>query len=670
MALSIDHQAPHSRTFHITVLGRTLEHLGVQMYKRRDIAIAELVANSWDAGATQVDIAVPGADHYQPEASEISITDNGTGMDDDQVENEYLVVGRNRRTEDPSRRKRPVMGRKGIGKLAGFGLASEMMVLTWKGDVCTQLTLNAKLLQTNPGTTKRLQIPGKVGPRPDGTSSSHGTKIILRSLKHKTAPDIVGLNDALARRFSRRVRGEMDICVNGQVISDPFLPLEGRFPENGFDEEKLPGGQTIKYYFGFAKSNIQSKELQGFTIYVRGKTAQAPPFFFFVEATASGLHWARYMTGEIEADFLDESADNESDVISTDRQEIDWADEGSQELLAWGQKLTRKALRDWADHRGIELEKHAMEIPGIKDRVILLDPPSQRQVSHFLKRLGQAEPDPDRVTDLADALVRAYEYRHFHDVIEEIDTASEDPQQLALLLQHLSEWKVLESRAILEVIKGRLDVTEKFHTMLANNAPETASAQELDNLHDLLAGQAWILNPEWQVLAEEKKISTQLRQWHAKEVKDGDDRLRYDFLALSDDNRLVIIEIKRSGHAVELDELQRLEQYTERLAVSSDKVLRWVLICSGRFNLTAQKLEVWKNREDGEIREWGEIYERTHRYYAHYRAVLEGDIQHRDFANKEREVAQTRKILQPGATHRDATARKKGIGPQDRNDEV
>ena len=42
------------RNFHIRVLGRTLEHLGVQMYKRRDIALAELVANSWDAGAKEV----------------------------------------------------------------------------------------------------------------------------------------------------------------------------------------------------------------------------------------------------------------------------------------------------------------------------------------------------------------------------------------------------------------------------------------------------------------------------------------------------------------------------------------------------------------------------------------------------------------------------------------
>ena len=124
----------------------------------------------------------------------------------------------------------------------------------------------------------------------------------------------------------------MEIYINNEIINEPILDIDQQFPSEGFGEEMLPNGAKIRYYYAFTKSNIRSKEMQGFTIYVLGKTAQAPPFFFQVEATASGLHWARYMTGEIEADYLDEGSENESDIISTDRQEIDWADERSQEL--------------------------------------------------------------------------------------------------------------------------------------------------------------------------------------------------------------------------------------------------------------------------------------------------------------------------------------------------
>jgi len=83
------------RIFHITVLGRTLEHLGTQMYKRRDVAIAELVANCWDAGAENVAITLPADGPYDPDTSQVNVADDGVGMSDDEVENNYLVIGRN-----------------------------------------------------------------------------------------------------------------------------------------------------------------------------------------------------------------------------------------------------------------------------------------------------------------------------------------------------------------------------------------------------------------------------------------------------------------------------------------------------------------------------------------------------------------------------------------------
>jgi hypothetical protein len=89
--------AGRPREFHMTVLGRTLEHLGGQIYKRRDAAIAELVANCWDAGASKVDIRLPESTDYDSESSEITITDDGIGMTDGQVSVEGRQWGRKRR---------------------------------------------------------------------------------------------------------------------------------------------------------------------------------------------------------------------------------------------------------------------------------------------------------------------------------------------------------------------------------------------------------------------------------------------------------------------------------------------------------------------------------------------------------------------------------------------
>lgn len=140
------------RKYTMAVLGRTPEHLGVQMYKQRPAALAELVANAWDADATRVWIEVPKAP-WQQRPRSLSPT-TGQEWTPDEVADFYLVIGRNRREiettgptdEDPASghltpspvtqdvetlqpltnpavltsAKRKVMGRKGIGKLAGF----------------------------------------------------------------------------------------------------------------------------------------------------------------------------------------------------------------------------------------------------------------------------------------------------------------------------------------------------------------------------------------------------------------------------------------------------------------------------------------------------------------------------------------------------------------------
>jgi hypothetical protein len=289
---------------------------------------------------------------------------------------------------------------------------------------------------------------------------------------------------------------------------------------------------------------------------------------------------------------------------------------------------------------------------------------SQQQVSRFLRGIGQAEAVPERAKDLADAVVRAYEYRQFHDVVSQMEAVGDSPEQLTLLLGYLSDWQVLESRAILEIIRGRIEIVDKFGKMIVENAPETAPSLDADNMHDLLAGSPWLLNPDWQVLAEEKAISTQLREWHSADVKDSDSRLRYDFLALGDMHKLVIVEIKRSGHPVQHDELQRLETYKERLYRSRPDI-HMLMICGGTLDISPGLRESWEKRSDGDILTWRDIYERTRRYYEHYRAVLEGEVEHRDFTEKEREVRRTQEILRVGTVYRGRAERAGGIGPQD-----
>jgi hypothetical protein len=654
-----------TRDFHMSILGRLLEHLGVQMYKRRTVAVAELVANCWDAGADNVWITVPEPDAYDRITSVIEVRDDGIGMSPDEVDGFYLVVGRNRRKQgQPAAKGRAEMGRKGIGKLAGFGVATRMSVMTWKDGTATEIDMNLGALKREPGVSQDVIIPGTVAPVSQGLGPS-GTRVRLTDLKHKTPLNLQDLREALGRRFSRRARGQMKIHLNGVFVADPRLDLEIRVPADAdYATSVLPDGNEVRYYYGFTRKPIQSRELRGWTIYVREKTAEAPPFYFNVEGTASGQHSTKYLTGEIYADFIDAGTDDESDLVSTDRQEIDWEDERVRYLRQWGEAVTRKALRERSETKGSELERTVLEQDKFRARIDRLDPASQRQVSRFLKLLGESEPDDERVEVLADSLIKSFEYRHFHDVIHEIESVEDNPEELQRLLSHLADWKVLESRTILEIIHGRLGIIEKFHQMIVNDAPETTKTVGQDNMHDLIAEYPWLINPEWQVLAEERSISRQLREWNAEYVTDAAAQMRYDFLALTDASRLVIIEIKRAGHPVTLEETQRLEVYQDRLLQAHSNV-HMVLVSGTKPALSSQTRKAWEERPDGELLQWQEVHRRTRSYYEHYKAVLEGDVANPDFLRKTNEVLKSREILRGAPAYRSREERREGVGAQD-----
>ena len=107
--------------------GRIIDHLGIQMYQSPTAAIAEILANAWDADAEAVSIDF-NFDSASKEEWTITITDDGQGMTLDDCQNRFLTVGYNRREskgpkEVTEGKSRSVMGRKGIGKFAGFGIA-------------------------------------------------------------------------------------------------------------------------------------------------------------------------------------------------------------------------------------------------------------------------------------------------------------------------------------------------------------------------------------------------------------------------------------------------------------------------------------------------------------------------------------------------------------------
>ena len=205
----------------------TVDKLGVKLYDKVSAVIAELIANSYDADACKVFVSAPMGQFLATKAEgsltdkglTIKVVDDGSGMTPEQMQNFFLVVGSERRT-DPQRGgvspryKRKVMGRKGVGKLAPFGICKVIEVISAGGDkisryengkrkqgyLTSHIILDYDKIVAEDGEPNEPYTPC-VGDRDDTLNSKTGTTIMLRTFNYRRVPDIETLSRQIAQRF-------------------------------------------------------------------------------------------------------------------------------------------------------------------------------------------------------------------------------------------------------------------------------------------------------------------------------------------------------------------------------------------------------------------------------------------------------------------------------------
>ena len=175
-----------------------IQHLGISMYATLLPVIAELVSNAWDADATEVWIELYDSD---PENKKIVVKDNGIGMSVKEIQDSFLVIGKNRRKEgDTTPGGRKVIGRKGIGKLSMFGIADEIVVTSVKEingkKIKNRFSLNLNDIK-NAGTV--YHPPHEIVN--EETDEEPGTTIEIKRIRRKSPFDARKIAIDLARRF-------------------------------------------------------------------------------------------------------------------------------------------------------------------------------------------------------------------------------------------------------------------------------------------------------------------------------------------------------------------------------------------------------------------------------------------------------------------------------------
>jgi hypothetical protein len=440
---------------------------------------------------------------------EIVVTDDGHGMSFTESNALYLTVGRDRRSNGDEwttayngLKPRKVQGRKGIGKLAGFGIADRIEFRTVKAGEISHFALDFGAL------TKSQNFADANGYSPDPQSDDEkrtkekpGSRITLSRLKITRAINEEQFMRGIARRLLMLDK-DFRVHVNRKVVSRQEIPFQFRFPERKgqWETADLKNGQQIKWWAGFSKETIPDEEQRGFVVYVRGKLAQTP-WFFELSGGVWGQHGMQYLTGEVRADFLDEAVD----LIATDRGTVRWEDPAAVPLRDWGQKKVRELLEAWTDKRREAKSKSPRIAEFLRQAERL--PEQERKIFKAVVDRIVAIPQLDKDEegkDIADELVEfaynALTNRSFLEAIRRLNSAS--AEDVAQFSKVLSEWDLIEAVNTAHLVRGRVEIIRKFADMIKQKVPEKPDMQDYVKLHP------WLIDPKWSMLAHERALDT------------------------------------------------------------------------------------------------------------------------------------------------------------------
>lgn len=557
-----------------------LNHLGIGLYSNIPAVLSEIVANAWDADATEVriNINIPG--------STIVITDNGKGMTQDDINNKYLMVGYSRRVAEPgeTRLGRSPMGRKGIGKLSVFSVADIVEVYSIKGGQRNALLLDSGEIQQR---IKGVTLGGDYFPPPLDTSEidfQTGTKIVLRKLKKQLDRTEGFLRKRLARRFSiigsqhdfRVWVDDVEITTNDRDFYDAFeflwymgdeskeivdecTKLRTSFKLDNIVNEKEH--YTIKGWIGTVdeRKHIDDQN-NSIVIYAHGKLIQEDILKDFSE----GGIYAKYLIGEIEADFMD--LDDQDDLVTSDRQRVKEDDPRYIELKKFIWPVLKKIQNEWTGLRNVVGVERATANPIVKEWYDKWHGDTKVSAQKLFGKIESLKvPDREAKKELYKASMLAFEKMALKDSLSLLDTL-ESERDFELITKIFAEIDELEAVHYYEIVKGRIRVVREFERVLPFERERVLQQHIFNHL--------WLLDPSWERASSnfriEQAVTNEFNDINARltsEEREGRIDIRYKTAA----GKHIIIELKKYNRTVEVyDLLKQVRKYRDAL----DKCLR------------------------------------------------------------------------------------------------
>ena len=543
-----------SKSAHFKVDPKLAELLG-ETYRSVEEATKELIDNSYDADAENLTIILP--DELTPDPKVI-IIDDGAGMKENEVRNEYLNIANSRTSRKGGisfLKKRKVKGRKGIGKFAGLMVATQMKVETFASGKKTTILINKEDLAKAGYDLEKVPLPIFVE---ECDKEKHGTTITLEGINQNlNFPNPERLKELLIRDYGREI--DFNITINN--INIGVLDLQGK----SYSERiELPDGKMATLNYTITEKPVKQA---GIAIRVNNKLIGRPQNFL-IEDEIIPKKLQNRVYGELICDDLEEDLTADfGAVIDSSKlfqkvtaETTEKLKNSVDEVFVTDMKMARARYQR-------KINKELEKLPEYKQ------PFAKKALYKVLEKFyGETE---DRINTVISVTVSAMEKDHYWDIIQNIqDTRDGDIENFA---NALSEFGLLEMSIVTSQALNRLRFLDELNLLVDN--PKTLEK----TIHKAFENNTWLLGDDYAVLFSDtgmkKAITTVLNKKY--DGQNPDDRPDLLF-ARTLNKQLFLIEFKRPNFTLTRDTENQAIKYRDDLNTYFHNQKIEILLLGGR----------------------------------------------------------------------------------------
>lgn len=527
-------------------------------------AIVELVANCWDAYATEVKITLPNA----KEQRHFKIEDNGKGMT--RAEFQYIwrtwsynrIAAQGKVSDPPPEMQglpRKVFGKNGKGRFASFCFTQEYIITSRKDG--QQFVCKVGQSTTKPLVFEELSYLAE-GAKGHGTTIEGVGEIPQLRFAEEKARELIG------SRFL--ANPSFQVYVGGKKIS--FNDIPDYLYESEVEVEGL--GRARILHIDTKKADKTTKQ-HGIAWWVQtravGQCNWSPSDY---ERVLDGrTSEAKRYTFIVQADFL-----NDHDAVRED-----WS--GFREDNGAWQK-TRKAVQDGIRniiHDAGKSERESTRssvFERVGNAINKLSPVSKDRVASFVNEVVETCPNfgENEIVQLTTILTKLEQSKSQYGLLDVLHKC--DPSDYDNLHEILTQWTVSMAKLVLDEIQNRLKLIGELRTKL-----KQVGIDEVHELQPLFERGLWMFGAQFESIDFTSNLGmTQVIKTIFKDTSGSGSRNRPDFVVLPDssvgfygrpsydDNHdedgvdhLIIIDLKTTGLALGSKEKHQVWKYVKEL---------------------------------------------------------------------------------------------------------